>query len=90
MGIGAESELCRRPLFRCRRRPRKAVRVSQQQARHVDDLLRVSAKMRNAIEDRRGAGHLEALDAMSFGELPGIDTTEHLLRILYDHFEVAH
>ena len=45
--------------------------------------------MRNAVEDRRHPGHVEALDASDFCKLPGIDTSQDVLRLLDDGFEPA-
>ena len=49
-------------LFGRGRRPGELVRIAQLQPGHVDDLLRVAPEVRDAVEDRRRPGHVEALD----------------------------
>ena len=46
-----------------RGRPGELVRIAQLQPGHVDNLLGMAPEVRNAIEDRRHAGHVDALDA---------------------------
>src|SRR5262245_55046370 len=53
-----------------RGRPGKLVRIAQQQPGHGNNLLRMAPEVRNALEDRRHAGHVEALDAPGFRKPP--------------------
>src|SRR5262249_42098647 len=66
------------------------VGVAQLQPSHVDDLLRVTPKMRNTVEDRSHPSHVETLNATDFRKLPGIDTKQNSLRFLDDVFKPAY
>src|SRR5579883_2952897 len=79
-----------RTLFGCGWRPGELVRIAQLQPGHVDDLLCVAPEMRNAVEYRCHPGHVETLNATDFRKLPGIDTSQHPLRLFGDDFEAAH
>src|SRR4051812_8504983 len=48
---------CRCSLFRRGWRPGELVRITQLQAGHVDDLLRATSEVRNAVEDQHRSGH---------------------------------
>ncbi len=51
-----------RSLFGRQLLPLNPIVVAEHCARHVNDLLRMAPKMRNAVEDRRKSRHVKALN----------------------------